>query len=173
MEPLIGRVVRSIRYAAAASEAQSLASKRKHEAAKLVLRRVFARYGLTIPSNHVPVDLNILSANLCGWTGDLYGAYDACVVAVEQLRRPDYAGESIRLEDRKYLMFQCKWILCGLSKYIDSSAMEEAFRIEVRYADLKLNRVKQVFRRKFPMSQRDGLAVDEFIKENEAELARG
>ncbi len=173
MESLAKRLGRVLRYQSEIRKAQTLFARGNFQEAKVPLVRLFSTYGATGPSADVPVEANILFAELCQKTGDLLDAYETCAVAMEQINTSKLVLGTRGGENRKYLLLRCKWTLSLLSKYIDSMAFQDAVRTRVRYADIELHHVAPWLRHRFPMSDADGSALDKYFEENEALLARG
>ena len=172
MRSLVRRMAEGFRYALAMRTAQNLAAQRKFENAKLPLTRFFSSFGAPGPSTNVPVEANIMFAGLCQWTDHQHAAYEACHVAIEQIKT-DKCVVELSGEDKEYLLFHCKWKLSLITNFIDSVAFQDAVQTGVRYADLNLRRVSPRLRRRFPITEDAGRALDQYFEENEAELARG
>lgn len=172
MLTIFRRVAYGYRHALAMNSAINLFAKGKYDAARAQLERFFLECGAPGPSTMVPVMSNVMFADLCERTGEQINSYDACKVAIEQLQSGNCINR-INSEDKKYLLFRCKWTLSLLTRYIDSIAFQDASRISVRYSDLDLRRVSPYVRRSFPIPEDSGRAVDRYFEQNAAELARG
>ena len=158
--------LRSLRFASLLTKAQALAAQRKYGAAAAIVSKIFKVFDEEGASSNVPIIANILFGNLCDKINRPEVATVACEVALEQL--DDYVPKDggFNPEEIKYLKYQCKWILSGTSRYVDSWPFQRALYVNISFADLKLSGVRPRLRRLFPLSAEEGAALDLFFSQN-------
>jgi hypothetical protein len=165
---MLRTVRRRLKYAFAMVGADRYAAAENYAAARAKLTDWYASRGETGPSDGAPAEANVRYASLSQRVGELHAAYEGCVVAIRQLKEG-----RVRLAEaeKKYLLFYCKWILSLTTKFIDSEAFSLAVSTGVRYADVSVKDVRPRLRRRFPIGDENGEALDTYFAENEAALA--
>ncbi|MDP3633021.1 hypothetical protein [Phenylobacterium sp.] len=141
---IVRKVLRRLVNVFAYVEAQDRISKGKNEEALRLIERVFASYGEQAPRTHTPIFANVLYASLCARKGAKHASYDACVVAIEQLRKISATGKKRHQPDANYLLYACKYFVAESTPYVDSEAFKLAASIPITYADLDLPRTSRM-----------------------------
>lgn len=122
---------------------------------------------INVPSRLSPLIVNIFYADLCQRMERMKEAFDGCEIAIRQLTDERLPFEDVYSSDEiKYLQFRCKWIVSGVSRFVDSIAFKTALAIDTTSRDFDVSKVRLRIRRLFPMSEKDGMALDSYIEEN-------
>ena len=130
-----------------------------------ILARIYASYHSDAPSFGVPIVVNAYYADRCHAFGDKDAAYYACELVVQQVNEADSSRKWQKPADLWYLLYWMKFILSGLSTYLDSSAWELALNIPATFDTLDVGATHRIFTTLFPLDPDKARGFDAYVEE--------
>lgn len=164
--------LRSFQLKRLLGKAHAFAAEGHYDLALRMLTRNPSRTAANIPSSTVPLIINKFYSDICQRIDRMKDAFSGCEIAMRQLDDRIFPSGDVYSDDElKYLRFRCKWILSGVSRFVDSIAFKMVLSIGVTSRDFDTNMVRPHIRRLFPMSEKDGISFDLYIDENRISLS--
>jgi len=152
-----GRVVFAIRLTAA----QHAASRKRYSRAREILREIFKACGSKEPTEKAPVISVVFFANISEALDDYESAALSCEIAVRTLTATQAILDD---DDRTFLLFMCKWIESRIIYADISWARRFSHTIDVRWKDVRTDRVTPSLKRLLPFDGSQGEQVDLFME---------
>ena len=119
-----------------------------------------------LPSESYPIEFNLFYADLLSRCGNKIESYRVAKWLTDGIKNGRFDG-GISDEEKKYVLYVCKWILSTLSEFKDSESFILAKDIKILWGDLRTNSVRSEFRKMFPVSIEHGHQLDSYMRDNE------